>query len=445
MTSNILSKAQNLSRRGAAAANFNALVNANRTPTTGSLSLMNHLSTSTSATRTGSLQYYPRGVILIQRNILNQAVPQSVLRKFSTSTKSAAAAASTNNNNDDDEKIRLSQLISSHGLNIQMSRKSASLLIGEGLVTVTGNVVTDPNHRLTKAEAYNGVKVAGKLLRLPAPKVPNVGDYGEVDGDLDVDADSSNLHVSTSRENQSTSPTIKPMRTRVWLAHKLKGELVSEHDPEGRPSLMERLARGGVGKTRKKSQKGLPPIHLKPVGRLDMVTEGLILVTNDGKYKSEMELPSNSLHRTYRARVHGRITLGKLRAIRSGMEINGTYYKGMKVNLETNKGKRVKGGATNSWLRITCVEGKNRQIRKVLDHLGLTVTRLIRTSFGDYQLETIPPGMAIEVPVKPLESQKLRGKLETQKMVKNRKTQHGGSSKAHQQERASPVQWIRHT
>ena len=91
------------------------------------------------------------------------------------------------------------------------------------------------------------------------------------------------------------------MRTRVWIAHKLAGELVAEHDPEGRPSLIERLERGGVGK-RKKGNKGknVQPIHLKPIGRLDMITEGLILVTNDGRYKRELELPSNSLHRTYR-------------------------------------------------------------------------------------------------------------------------------------------------
>jgi len=113
----------------------------------------------------------------------------------------------------------------------------------------------------------------------------------------------------------------------------------------------------------------------------------------------------------------------------------------MKVNIETNKGNRAKGGNTNTWLRITCTEGKNRQIRKTLDHLGLKVTRLIRTSFGDYDLNTIPPGLAIEVPVKALEAMKKRGVManvgRASKAVK--KTQSGPI-----QESAVPVQWIRH-
>jgi 23S rRNA pseudouridine2605 synthase len=112
-----------------------------------------------------------------------------------------------------------------------------------------------------------------------------------------------------------------------------------------------------------------------------------------------------------RARVHGKITQGKLNALRNGMEVDGTFYKGMKVNIETNKGNRAKGGNTNTWLRITCIEGKNRQIRRTLDHLGLKVTRLIRISYGDYNLNTIPPGMAIEVPVKTLEMQKHKGPM----------------------------------
>ena len=119
------------------------------------------------------------------------------------------------------------------------------------------------------------------------------------------------------------------------------------------------------------------------------------------------------------------------------------FSKGMKVNLETNKGNRVKGGNTNSWLRITCVEGKNRQIRKMLDHLGLKVTRLIRISFGDYSLNTIPPGMAIEVPVKPLETQRRKGGFDPTRRPRakrgNAREERGGG-----QEKAAPVEWIRH-
>jgi len=312
---------------------------------------------------------------------------------------------------------------------MQMSRKSADMLIQAGQVTLANEMVLDPGYKISIKEAYNGIKVAGRLLRLPdvRPK-QKASNNNDTDG-IDLNAESAN--------NQTD---MQPMRTRVWLAHKLSGELVAEHDPEGRPSLIERLQRGGVGKAkRNKKGKHRQPIHLKAVGRLDMITEGLILITNDGQYKREMELPSNGLYRTYRVRVHGRISPGKLKALRNGMEINGNYYKGMKVNIETNKGNRAKGGNTNTWLRITCVEGKNRQIRRTLDHLGLKVTRLIRTNFGDYNLDTIPPGLAIEVPVKSLESHKKRGKLETGRKVAQKK-----QNEPKDQDAAVPVQWIRH-
>ena len=319
---------------------------------------------------------------------------------------------------------------------MQMSRKSADMLIQAGQVTLAGDIVLDPGYKITMKDAFHRIKVAGRLLRLPDVRVASsVGPKDNLDttsststsnkhrNSKDAHAeDGKGLnHPSTNKHQPQSQP--QPMRTRVWLAHKLAGELVAEHDPEGRPSLIERLERGGVGKPKsKKKHKHQPyqPVHLKAIGRLDMITEGLILITNDGAYKREMELPSHTLHRTYRVRVHGRITPGKLKALRSGMQINGTYYKGMKVNIETTKkGRngngngqvRVKGGNTNTWLRITCVEGKNRQIRRTLDHLGLRVTRLIRIAFGDYDLNTIPPGMAIEVPVKSLESQKKRGAL----------------------------------
>lgn len=186
------------------------------------------------------------------------------------------------------EPMRMVKIIASHGLNMQMSRRSAEMLIQTGQVTFGGEQISDPGHKISIKEAFNGIKVAGRLLRLPDPKK------------------NQRLAKFTTSESNSemvekkklTDPT---MKTRVWLAHKLAGELVAEHDPEGRPSLIERLERGGVGK-RKKGKKGknVQPIHLKPIGRLDMITEGLILITNDGQYKRELELPSNGLHRTYR-------------------------------------------------------------------------------------------------------------------------------------------------
>jgi 23S rRNA pseudouridine2605 synthase len=185
------------------------------------------------------------------------------------------------------EPIRMAKLIASHGLNMQMSRKSAEMLIQSGQVTFGGQTIEDPGHKISIKEAVNGIKVAGRLLRLPDPKKKQT--LSPVIDDLESDISEKKVVADPS------------MRTRVWIAHKLAGELVAEHDPEGRPSLIERLERGGVGK-RKKGNKGknVQPIHLKPIGRLDMITEGLILVTNDGRYKRELELPSNSLHRTYR-------------------------------------------------------------------------------------------------------------------------------------------------
>jgi len=217
--------------------------------------------------------------------------------------------------------------------------------------------------------------------------------------------------------------------TRIWLANKFKGELITEDDPVGRPSMLQRLARGGVGKSKKKNGMG-QTLHLKPVGRLDMMTEGLMVLTNDGRYARELELPANRLWRTYRARVHGRLSEGKLRAIRQGITVrtddsmkgNGhssgiaptgklMRYKGMKVALERKSLKTRGGGGANTWLRITCAEGKNRQLRRILEALGLDVTRLIRVSYGDYDLNTIPPGMALEVPCKDLERMTKKGPL----------------------------------
>lgn len=348
------------------------------------------------------------------------------------------------------EPIRLSKLIASHGLNMQMSRKSAEMLIQTGQVTFRGQKVDDPAHKICITEAINAIKISGRLLRLPNPKQNEImqdekitaNDNNKYDDDVDVD-DIRVVEKEGHAQNQSVIiPTVK---TRVWLAHKLSGELVAEHDPQGRPSLIERLERGGVGKPKRgKRGKHMERIHLKPIGRLDMITEGLILVTNDGKYKREMELPCNQLHRAYRVRVHGKITQGKLKALRNGMEIDGTYYKGMKVNIEMNKGNHAKGGGTNTWLRITCIEGKNRQIRRTLDHLGLKVTRLIRISYGDYQLNTIPPGMAIEVPVKSLETQKSKGPLVSQVLHHRTMPQVKGTTPTTVGAASPTVQWIRH-
>lgn len=283
--------------------------------------------------------------------------------------------------------IRLSKLISQHSTNMAISRRETERMIRSGEVTVAGEQITSPHFLLSLKDSKSAIKLSGKLLNIS----------------------------ETATETK---------KTRVWLVHKLPGEIVSEQDPQGRPSLLDRLRRGGVGNKLD---------HLNAIGRLDMSTEGLILVTNDGSYKREMEIPSNQLHRVYRVRVHGELTPYKLKAIRAGMTIEGTRYKGMVVELEANRG----ASSTNNWIRLTCVEGKNRQIRKILNHLGLNVTRLIRISYGDYDLNTIPPGMALEVPVKDLDAQRRKGKLKQRKESLPKKSNDNG------EERGSPVKWIK--
>jgi len=351
----------------------------------------------------------------------NTTTASHPLRSFHSSVRKLTKADA----HEASEPVRLAKLIATNSLNMQMSRRSAEGLIESGEVTVAGDIITDPGYKISAAKVMGGggiVKVAGRRLILPN-------------------------HSSKLSKNTGQSNVNAMARTRVWLVNKLPGELVSEHDPEGRPSLLERMYRSGVGKpsrrVKKKGQGQVTPLHLKPVGRLDMMTEGLMLLTNDGRYARDMELPQNAFHRTYRARVHGRMTPGKLKAVRNGVDIEGTFYKGMRVNLELNKGNRVKGGNTNSWIRVTCVEGKNRQVRRVLDHVGLKVTRLIRTSFGDYDLNTIPTGLAIEVPVKPLDDHRRKGTFK--KIGQNRRRTETRKNDTSNESKAPAVEWVRYT
>ncbi|EEC47722.1 predicted protein [Phaeodactylum tricornutum CCAP 1055/1] len=297
------------------------------------------------------------------------------------------------------DTVRLSKVLSLHTENLVISRREAERMIRSGDVTLAGNVLTSPMMMLKEEDLNDGaLKVNGKVVNLRSSKGPR----------------------SVAGEENSVH------KTRVWIAHKLPGEIVADNDPYDRPSLLQRLIRGGVGKV------GKTRLHLKSVGRLDMNTEGLILVTNDGKYAREMELPSNKLHRTYRVRVHGLLTDHKLARIRKGVTVEGIRYPPMRIIPESTRQSQ----STNKWLKVTCTEGKNRQIRNVFKYLGLTVTRLIRISYGDYRLQTIPPGMAIEVPAKHIENQKHRGRLIRPTKPAPKRSDEAESSKA--------VQWVRH-
>jgi len=181
-------------------------------------------------------------------------------------------------------------------------------------------------------------------------------------------------------------PVEAPERTRLFCFHKPAGLITAERDPAGRATIYAAL------------RNALPPgtPRLMPIGRLDFNTEGLLLLTNDGGFKREMELPSTGVPRTYRARTFGRISQARLEDLMDGIEIEGVRYGPIDANLERRTGH-------NQWIELTLTEGKNREVRRVLEHLGLKVTRLIRTAYGPFTLGDLPRGAAVEVRKEALE------------------------------------------
>ena len=162
----------------------------------------------------------------------------------------------------------------------------------------------------------------------------------------------------------------KPVRpaaaTRLFRFYKPQGTITAERDPKGRPTIYDRLP------------PGLP--RLMPVGRLDFMTEGLLLLTNDGELKRQLELPRTGVVRTYRARAYRPGHPGAARELAEGITIEGIHYGSINANLERRTG-------SNCWIEMSLTEGKNREVRRVLAHLGLQVSRLIRTAYGPLTLE----------------------------------------------------------
>ncbi len=221
------------------------------------------------------------------------------------------------------EGDRLAKVIARSGL---CSRRDAELWIRDGRVAVNGKVIRTPAFNVT---ARDKVKVDGQPL--------------------------------AEREG-----------TRVWLYHKPAGLVVTEKDPEGRPTIFEALA-----------EQGLP--RIVSIGRLDINTEGLLLLTNDGGLKRTLELPATGWLRRYRVRAFGTITQPQLDALRQGIEVDGVSYGPIEATLERQQGSNV-------WLVVGLREGKNREVKNVLAALGLKVNRLIRVSFGPFQLSDLPIG-----------------------------------------------------
>lgn len=228
--------------------------------------------------------------------------------------------------------IRLSKLLSHDATNFTLSRRQAERKIRDGEVTLAGKVVQTPQLLVDFDEIVTNSTENKPLIKLAGKPVLFNPAF---------------LSANSNNEEQSA------LVPKVWAVHKIKGEVVTEDDPHGRPSLLERLKRSGVGRIKQGGKRKQRRFHLKPIGRLDMPTEGLILVTNDGTFAREMELPSSKIRREYRVRVHGRLTSYKLDRIRrGGIEYENVRYPSMKVAVE--KPRKSRATSSNTWLRGTC-------------------------------------------------------------------------------------------
>jgi 23S rRNA pseudouridine2605 synthase len=177
-------------------------------------------------------------------------------------------------------------------------------------------------------------------------------------------------------------PAAEP--TRLWRYHKPRGLLTTARDPQGRPTVFEKLP------------AGMP--RVVPVGRLDLGSEGLLLLTNDGGLKRRLELPATGWTRRYRVRVHGPVDPAKLTGLAKGVTVDGVRYGPVRASLDRAQG-------SNAWLTIALTEGKNREVRRICEHLGWPVSRLIRTAYGPFQLGHLAPGAVDEVGPKVLREQ----------------------------------------
>jgi 23S rRNA pseudouridine2605 synthase len=222
---------------------------------------------------------------------------------------------------------RIAKLLARAGI---ASRREVERMIAEGRIALNGEKLTTP---ATLVENLEGVTYDGRPVR-PAKA------------------------------------------TRLYRFYKPPGTLTAERDPKGRPTIYDRLP------------KGLP--RLMPVGRLDYMTEGLLLLTNDGELKRQLELPKTGVVRSYRARAFGHVTQAQLEDLAEGVTIEGIRYGSINANLERRTGR-------NCWIEMSLTEGKNREVRRVLAHLGLQVSRLIRTSYGPLTLVGLEPGHVEEV------------------------------------------------
>jgi 23S rRNA pseudouridine2605 synthase len=222
---------------------------------------------------------------------------------------------------------RIAKLLARAGV---ASRREVERMIAEGRIALNGEKLTTP---ATLLENLSGVTVDGKPVRPAAA-------------------------------------------TRLFRFYKPPATLTAANDPKGRPTIYDRLP------------AGLP--RVMPVGRLDFMTEGLLLLTNDGELKRQLELPKTGVVRTYRARAYGKVTQAQLEDLADGVTIEGVHYGSINANLERRTG-------SNCWIEMSLTEGKNREVRRVLAFLGMQVSRLIRTAYGPFTIEGMEPCDADEI------------------------------------------------
>ncbi len=200
-------------------------------------------------------------------------------------------------------------------------------------------------------------------------------------------------------------------RPRLWRFHKQVGLITTSNDPQGRPTVYDVLP------------KDLP--RLISVGRLDLNSEGLLLFTNDGGLARKLEHPDTGLVRRYRVRVRGRVDVARLESLAKGVTVDGIRYVGIEAQLERQQ-------STNAWISVGLREGKNREVRRVMEHLGYSVNRLIRTGYGPVALGDLPRGAIEEIQagvVKKLLGESHKGAKAKPKPVKPNYKRKGASAK----------------
>jgi 23S rRNA pseudouridine2605 synthase len=240
---------------------------------------------------------------------------------------------------------------------------------------------------MTEASIEKGERIAKRLAR---SGVCSRRDAEKLIAEGRVSVDGKVLSTPATLVTDSSIITVDgkvisaPERTRVWRYHKPRGKLTTNRDPQGRPTIFDDLP------------PGIPRVI--SVGRLDFNSEGLLLLTNDGALARQLELPDTAWVRRYRVRAFGRVGDAEIARLAKGMTVSGIHYGGIETQLDRTQGDNV-------WLTMSLREGKNREIRKVLEALGLKVSRLIRIAYGPFQLGRLEPGEIEEVSGKVLADQ----------------------------------------